>query len=90
MPLPAGVDCFAIGATRGAKPRGRARPLPGDGLVPLASALGQHDNPELALSIPASRQWIAHDCGHLDLLDRPDVYRRIRRWLDAEPTAVAA
>ena len=26
---------------------------------------------------------IAHDCGHLDLLDRPEVYRRIRRWLDA-------
>ena len=47
-------------------------PLPGDGLVPLASALGQHDNPELALNIPPSRQWIAHDCGHLDLLDRAD------------------
>ncbi len=90
VPLPEGVRCFAIGATRGDKPRGRAQPLPGDGLVPLASALGRHDNPDLALNIPRSRQWIAHDCGHLDLLGRPDVYRRIRRWLDAEPAAAAA
>ena len=83
VPLPDGVRCFAIGATSVAKPRRGHRELPGDGLVPLASALGQHDNPALDLAIPKSRQWIAHDCGHLDLLDRPEVYRRIRRWLDA-------
>jgi pimeloyl-ACP methyl ester carboxylesterase len=83
VPLPDGVRCFAIGATAVAKPRRVHRALPGDGLVPLASALGTHDNPALDLAIPKSRQWIAHDCGHLDLLDRPDVYRRIRRWLDA-------
>ena len=83
VPLPDGVRCFAIGATAVAKRRRGQRALPGDGLVPLASALGTHDNPALDLAIPKSRQWIAHDCGHLDLLDRPEVYRRIRRWLDA-------
>jgi hypothetical protein len=83
VPLPDDVRCFAIGATSVAKPRRGQRGLPGDGLVPLASALGQHDNPALDLAIPKSRQWIAHDCGHLDLLDGPEVYRRIRRWLDA-------
>ena len=83
VPLPEGVRCYAIGATAGVKPRHDPRRLPGDGLVPLESALGHHDNPDLELRIPNSRQWIAHDCGHLDLLDRADVYRRIRRWLDA-------
>jgi hypothetical protein len=81
VPLPDGVRCFAIGATTAATPPRGHRKRPGDGLVPLASALGQHDNPALDLAIPKSRQWIAHDCGHLDLLDRPGVYRRIRQWL---------
>ena len=81
VPLPDGVRCFAIGATTAAKPPRRHRWQPGDGLVPLASALGLHGNPALDLAIPKSRQWIAHACGHLDLLDRPEVYRRIRQWL---------
>jgi hypothetical protein len=83
VPLPGGVRCYAVGATAHARPRRGHRGLPGDGLVPLASALGRHDNPALDLAIPKSRQWIARDCGHLDLLDRPEVYRRIRRWLGA-------
>ena len=83
VPLPEGVPCYAIAATTGNKPRRLARRLPGDGLVPLASALGHHDNPDQELNIPKSRQWIAHGCDHLDLLDRPDGLRRIRRWLDA-------
>jgi hypothetical protein len=83
VPLPDRVRCFAIGATAAEKPLRGHRKLPGDGLVPLASALGRHDNPALDLAIPKSRQWIAHDCGHLDLLDRADVYRRIRGWIVA-------
>ncbi len=82
VPLPDGVQCYAIGATTSARRRSPTQTLPGDGLVPLASALGGHDNPGLALNIPKSRQWIARNCGHLDLLDRPEVLRRIRRWLD--------
>ena len=79
VPLPAGVRCFAIGATlaaRGELPG--AGPL-GDGLVPLDSALGRH--PELDLGLPAARTWIARGMGHLDLLDRPEVYAKIREWL---------
>ena len=44
--------------------------LPGDGLVPVASALGEHDRAALSLRIPKSRQWVARGCGHLDLLGR--------------------
>ena len=81
VPLPEGVRCYAIAATTAKHPRPPGRSLPGDGLVPVASALGEHDRPALSLHIPKSRQWIAHGCGHLDLLDAPEVYRRIRRWL---------
>ena len=80
VPLPDGVRCYAIAATT-ARDRGCRTELPGDGLVPVASALGEHAQPELSLHIPQSRQWIARGCGHLDLLDAPEVYRRIRRWL---------
>jgi hypothetical protein len=33
------------------------------------------------VSFPASRQWIGYGMRHLDLLDRPEVYAQIRRWL---------
>ena len=81
VPLPDGVRCYAIAATttRDLCPAGQS--LAGDGLVPVTSALGEHDRHALSLHIPKSRQWIARGRGHLDLLDAPEVYRRIRRWL---------
>jgi len=83
VPLPEGVHCYAIAATTAKHPRSPGRRLPGDGLVPVSSALGEHDRPALSLRIPKSRQWIARGRGHLDLLDAPDVYWRIQRWLAA-------
>jgi len=56
----------------------------GDGLVPVASALGEHDDPARALHFPASRRWNGAGLGHLDLLDKPEVYAVIRRWLRRE------
>ena len=90
VPLPEGVRCYAIAATTARDSRLSERRLPGDGLVPVASALGEHVKPELALHIPKSRQWIARGCGHLDLLGSTAVYRRIRRWLDVPPPGAAA
>jgi hypothetical protein len=55
--------------------------LPGDGLVPVQSALGQHENAALTLPIPASRQEICHGLNHFDLLSSREVYDRIHRWL---------
>jgi hypothetical protein len=55
--------------------------LVGDGLVPLSSALGRHENPQFDLAFPETHRWIAYDTGHFDLLDRPSVYERIRDWL---------
>jgi len=77
VPLPHGVACYAIAGTLG-----RGDQL-GDGLVPLASALGRHAKPTRDLHIPASHVWIGRGIDHLDLLGSAAVYRRLRRWLAA-------
>ena len=81
LPLPAGVSCFAIAAALGDADAGLRNGWLGDGLVPVTSALGLHTEPSLALAIPASHRWTAYRAGHLDLLERADVYERIRAWL---------
>ncbi len=81
VPLPAKVQCFAIAATKRAKSAGPSRRLPGDGLVPVKSALGQHENPALALPIPKSRQFTAYGLNHFDLRTSREVHDRIRLWL---------
>ena len=77
VPLPAGVRCYTIAASTGKA----GRQLLGDGLVPLASALGDHADPELALAIPADRRWLGQNINHLELLSNPEVYERLRGWL---------
>lgn len=81
VPLPEGVQCYAIAATVGDEAGGLADRYPGDGLVAVESALGRHEKPELALPIPKSRQWVAEDTHHFDLLSRPEAYEKIKEWL---------
>jgi hypothetical protein len=77
VPLPEGVRCYAIAANVGKK----AGNLLGDGMVPVNSALGRHENPELTLSFAPSRQWVGYGMNHWELLSRPTVYKQIRRWI---------
>jgi pimeloyl-ACP methyl ester carboxylesterase len=81
VPLPDGVQCFTIAATTAKRTRGLGDRVIGDGIVPLASALGRHKDRRLALTFPESRQWIGYGMNHLDLLSRREVYARLRRWL---------
>ena len=81
LPLPAGVRCYAIAATRRQATGNPSFDLLGDGLVPVDSALGRHRNPEMCLGFRESRQWISHGMSHWDLLSHPEVYGQIRRWL---------
>ncbi|HZR84545.1 MAG TPA: alpha/beta hydrolase [Candidatus Binatia bacterium] len=81
LPLPERAACYAVAATTGSTANDLRGRLLGDGLVPLASALGRHRDPRLALAFPESHQWIACRTGHFDLLDHPGVWRRIRAWL---------
>ncbi|MCM2326819.1 MAG: GPI inositol-deacylase, partial [Lysobacter sp.] len=80
VPLPAGVQCFAVAASLSGKSGGMGEELIGDGLVPVRSALGK-GTASAALDFPADRQWVGYGMNHLDLLDSPAVYSRLRRWL---------
>jgi len=81
MPLPQGVACYTIAASAGKRAGDLSDRLLGDGVVPLASALGRHANPKLALTFDDSRQYVAYGIGHLDLLSRREVYTQIKQWL---------
>ncbi|ACL64374.1 PGAP1 family protein [Anaeromyxobacter dehalogenans 2CP-1] len=80
VPLPPGVRCLAVAGTT-ARGRGAAADLLGDGLVPLASALGRHRDPRRTLAFGPAGRAIAPGVGHLDLLCDPGVYARVREWL---------
>ena len=82
VPLPEGVECYAMAAAASEAGDLRSR-LIGDGLVPVDSALGRHEEPGRALPIPESRQWIAPGMKHFDLLNRPEAYEKIREWIAA-------
>jgi pimeloyl-ACP methyl ester carboxylesterase len=81
VPLPTDVDCYAVAATLESRRSCLADRLVGDGLVPLHSALGRHADRSVSLRIPRDRQWVGHQMGHLELLRRPEVYERLRAWL---------
>ncbi len=85
VPLPQGVQCYAIAASMAAKSSALRERILGDGLVPLASALGQHANPQRCLHFTKARQWIGYRMNHLDLLERKEVHAKLREWLIADP-----
>ena len=78
LPLPVGVDGYAIAGTLSTQVEGKLR---GDGIVPVDSALGRHAKPELTLGYSDTQRWISPATGHLDLLHHPGVYARLRSWL---------
>ncbi|WP_088278350.1 permease [Ideonella sp. A 288] len=81
-PLPAGVRTCLVAATQATDvSRGLHSKLVGDGLVPLASALGEHRDPALALQVPDSDRLVVTGANHWDLLSRADVTGQLRDWL---------
>ena len=81
LPLPGSIRCYTIAAMIGNAPSPRRDQLIGDGLVPVASALGHHPDSWRRLAFPRSHQWIARSTSHLGLLCSGQVYERIRGWL---------
>jgi pimeloyl-ACP methyl ester carboxylesterase len=84
VPLPDGLQCYTIAATTGKKMSILGDQLIGDGLVTLNSALGRQKNADLNLLFPKTHQWIARHMNHMDLLNQPEVYETIKRWLESE------
>ena len=81
LPLPQDVACFAVAATTMATRSSLADRLIGDGLVPLRSALGQHDEAARQLVFAPERQLIVYDTNHMQLLGKPEVTRQLLAWL---------
>ena len=81
LPLPEGVACFAVAATTAPRRGTLADRLFGDGLVPLHSALGQHDDPRRNLVFARTSRFIAYRTHHMQLLGSPEVAQRIAEWL---------
>jgi pimeloyl-ACP methyl ester carboxylesterase len=81
VPLPLGIQCYAIAAALTKTPGEFSDDLLGDGLVPIPSALGIHANPEFSLVFAKSRSKILRGMGHMELLHAPEATAQIRKWL---------
>lgn len=81
VPLPAGVECYAIATTLAKRSTRLHERLIGDGLVPIDSALGRGRDPARSLQIPESRQWLGFETGHIEMLGKPEVYKQLHDWL---------
>ena len=79
--LPENVACFAVAATTAAKRSAVADRLLGDGLVPPASALGQHADAARHLHFAPERQHMAYRTSHLQLLSSPAITQQLLQWL---------
>ena len=81
LPLPQGVNCFTVAASTSNQPSAVKDALIGDGLVPLQSALGQHEDVRHVLAFEPQNQWIALGMSHIVLLKDPKVAVQLLRWL---------
>jgi hypothetical protein len=81
VPLPAGPRCYAIAATTGASAGDLKDKLIGDGLVPLASALGKHRLARRTLKLPDGHQQVFARTNHMQLLSSAAVGEQLARWL---------
>lgn len=81
LPLPAGVHCLAVAATTAGRRSLLADRLIGDGLVPLRSALGQHDDPARCLAFAPENQMLVYRTHHMQLLSDPAVGEKVLGWL---------
>ena len=81
LPLPGKVKCFAIAATTGQQNGDLQDRLLGDGLVPLASALGEHNDATLSLNFPADRKVTLYATNHMQLLSAARAYEAVKTFL---------
>ncbi|MBL8329134.1 MAG: alpha/beta hydrolase [Rubrivivax sp.] len=73
--LPRRVRCLAIAG------QARTGRLLGDGLVPVASALGQHPQARCRLRFAPGHTRVLQGVNHMQLLSDPAVAQQLLRWL---------
>lgn len=76
--LPPHINTLMISAAM-EDPHGKS--LLGDGLVPVFSARGEHDDPALSLEAPQLERVHIEPLGHMALLSDARVYAELCRWL---------
>ena len=81
VPLPQQIDFYSIAATITKEGEPLANALIGDGLVPIKSALGNHDDANKTLQFSKTATHIVYEHNHMDVLDSQQVYSTIKRWL---------
>lgn len=79
VPLPAGPRCYTIAGTI-AQVGGLKDKLLGDGLVPIASALGKHRLARRTLKFLPEHQRVLEQTNHLNLLSSPAVSEQLHAW----------
>ncbi len=84
VPLPDHVTCFTVAATLAGQRSPVAERLIGDGLVPLASALGQHAQARRTLMFDKTSQRIVYRTSHMALLSSPEVAQQLLAWLKVQ------
>jgi hypothetical protein len=84
VPLHDGARHFVVLATLSRNPEGRVADLLGDLLVSPRSATGDTGD-DGRLAFPADHVHRIGGLHHLDLLDHPLVYGRLRDWLEHRP-----
>jgi pimeloyl-ACP methyl ester carboxylesterase len=83
IPLPKGVACYAAAAALTNDPQGPVARWGGDGLVPVASALGRHREPKRRLTFTEDVTFTG--IGHLALQTDPAVLEQLQEWLRPLP-----
>ena len=81
IPLHKQVDCYSIAADIGKSTAPVTPRILGDGLVDVKSALGQHKDPAKDLKFLKKNTWVSYESNHLDLLDNPKIYAKMKKWL---------
>lgn len=79
-PLPSDVNAYLIAATLEAAPKKNAKDILGDGLVSVASALGEHKG-EHDLQVPESHKAVFYGVNHMDIQYHERVRQQIIEWL---------
>lgn len=81
IPLPVGVEYYALAAVLNKQSNMAAEQVIGDGFVTLDSALGQSSDAGRSLSIPPDNKWVGYEIGHNEMLWNNDVYKKLSAWL---------
>ena len=82
-PLPDGVQCYALAGNRRPSGAAEASRSAGDGLVPVASALGRDALGLRGLAFPEAHRAIVYDVSHVGLLASREVYEHLRAWTES-------